>query len=146
MEEFPEEPFIGDDGEMTREEMIGMLGDFISQSRDAETVYRNHLCGILVGRIFDEFGADGLCELMVQIDNKAGWISDIIFDQADFNNAMFKRYGTFDDEVVNKARRSERLIEMNQKIWRLRRRYANLIADEIMKDSDSNESVSEDKK
>ena len=127
MDEFTDEP-----DDLTRAEMLSMISDFISQSRDAETVYRNHLCAILVNRIFDEFGADGLCELMVQIDNKAGWISDIIFDQADFNNAMFKRHGIFDNEVVEKARRSERLVEMNQKIWRLRRRYANLIADEIM--------------
>lgn len=127
MDELGEEP-----EDLSREEVIGMISDFISQSRDAETIYRNHLCSILVNRIFDEFGSDGLCELMVQIDNKAGWISDIIFDQADFNNAMFKRHGTFDNEIVEKARRSDRLIEMNQKIWRLRRRYANLIADEII--------------
>lgn len=134
MDDFTDEP-----EDLTRAEMLSMLSDFISQSRDAETIYRNHLCGILVNRIFDEFGPDGLCELMVQIDNKAGWISDIIFDQADFNNAMFKRHGTFDNEVVEKARRSERLVEMNQKIWRLRRRYANLIADEIMSDIDPGE-------
>lgn len=146
MDEFSEEAFSDESPDLTREELIGMLSEFIGQSRDAETVYRNNLCAILVNRIFDEFGADGLCELMVQIDNKAGWISDIIFDQADFNNAMFKRYGTFDDGVVEKARHSEKLIEMNQKIWRLRRRYANLIADEIISKANLNESAPPEQK
>jgi hypothetical protein len=73
----------------------------------------------------------------MQIDIKAGWISDIIFESSDFNNAMFKRHGIYDEKIVNKARSTDSLNELNQKIWRLRKKYANIIADEIaVKDSD----------
>lgn len=123
-----------DDNEFTRADLLNFLGEFISQSRDADNLYRSSLCGILVGRIYDEFGSEGLCELMMQIDLRGGWISDIIFESSDFNNALFKRHGIYDDEIVQKARNTRTMNEMNKKIWRLRRKYANIIADEIVSD------------
>jgi len=108
------------------------LGDFLSQHRDANTLYRDHLCAILIGRVHDEFGSEGLCNVMRQMDLKAKWVSDIIFEASDFDNSLFKRHGTYDDEIVEKARDTKAMIELNKKIWRLRRRYANIIVDEIM--------------
>ena len=104
-----------EDNEFSRADLLNFLGEFISQNRNAETLYRNHLCGVIVSRIFDEFGPEGLCELMMQIDIKAGWISDIIFESSDFNNAMFKRHGIYDEKIVNKARSTDSLNELNQK-------------------------------
>jgi hypothetical protein len=120
------------DEEMTRGELLDFLGDFLSQHRDANTLYRDHLCAVLIGRVHDEFGSEGLCNVMRQMDLKAKWVSDIIFEASDFDNALFKRHGTYDDEIVEKARDTKAMIELNKKIWRLRRRYANIIVDEIM--------------
>jgi hypothetical protein len=69
---------------------------------------------------------------MSQMDLKANWVSDIIFEASDFDNALFKRHGTYDDEIVEKARNTKAMIELNKKIWRLRRRYSNIIVDEVM--------------
>ena len=120
------------DEEMTQGEMLDFLGDFLSQHRDANTLYRDHLCAILVARVHDEFGSEGLCNVMSQMDLKANWVSDIIFEASDFDNSLFKRHGTYDDEIVEKARNTKAMIELNKKIWRLRRRYANIIVDEVM--------------
>ena len=113
-------------------ELLDFLGDFISQHRDANTLYRDHLCAILIARVHDEFGHAGLCNVMSQMDLKANWVSDIIFEASDFDNALFKRHGTYDDEIVEKARNTKAMIELNKKIWRLRRRYSNIIVDEVM--------------
>lgn len=126
-----------DDNEFTRADLLNFLGEFIGQNRDADLLYRSSLCAILVGRIYDEFGQEGLCELMMQIDMRGGWISDIIFESSDFNNALFKRHGIYDDGIVNKARNTNTMNEMNKKIWRLRKKYANIIADEIVSESNS---------
>jgi hypothetical protein len=120
------------DEEMTRGELLDFLGDFLSQHRDANTLYRDHLCAVLIGRVHDEFGSEGLCNVMRQMDLKAKWVSDIIFEASDFDNSLFKRHGTYDDEIVEKARDTKAMIELNKKIWRLRRRYANIVVDEIM--------------
>jgi len=47
---------------------------------------------------------------------------------------MFDAHGIYDSDVVGKARNSEAFIELNKKIWRLRRRYAKLIVEEIIND------------
>ena len=53
-------------------------------------------------------------------------------EASDFDNALFKRHGTYDDEIVEKARNTKAMVELNKKIWRLRRRYSNIIVDEVM--------------
>lgn len=126
------EPSDFEDEEFSRADLLNFLGEFLSDNRDADTLYRGHLCGIFVARVHEEFGAEGLCELMMQIDIRASWMSDILFEKSDFNNALFKKYGVYDDEIVEKARRTQSMIEMNKKIWRLRKKYANLIVDEVM--------------
>jgi hypothetical protein len=70
---------------------------------------------------------------MLAIDKRAGWISDIIIEDADIQDAMFNTHGVFDDKAIVKARVSEEMTELNKKIWRLRRKYAKLIAEEIIR-------------
>jgi hypothetical protein len=70
---------------------------------------------------------------MIAIDKKAGWISDIIIEDADIHDALFKTYGVYDNDAIIKARMSREMIELNKKIWRLRRKYSKLIAEEIFR-------------
>lgn len=121
-----------DDDVPTTEELAVWLSDFMSQSSKAEKMYRSHFCSIVVNRLWKEFGVEGMCELMLAIDKRAGWISDIILEDADLHDALFDNHGVFDDDAVIKARMSNRLMEMNKKIWRLRRKYSKLIAEEIV--------------
>lgn len=127
------------DAEMSRSELIEFLGDFMSQSANPDMLYRDHLCSLVVAKIFTDFGHEGLCALMMEIDRKANWISDIIFEQADFDNAMFSLHGTYDNRIVDKARNSESIIELNKKIWRLRKKYARSIVNEIMVEEEDDE-------
>jgi hypothetical protein len=69
---------------------------------------------------------------MMAMDKKADWISDILIEAPDLDNIAFKTYGTFDDKLAQKARQTEALREFNEKLWRLRRKYAKLIVAEIM--------------
>jgi len=124
------------DAEMSRSELIEFLGDFMSHNNSPDILYRDHLCSLLVARVFTEFGHEGLCALMMEIDRKANWISDIIFEQADFDNAMFSSHGTYDSDIVHKARNTESIIELNKKIWRLRRKYARAIVNEVIEDEE----------
>jgi hypothetical protein len=128
-----------DDDAPTTEELAVWLSDFMSQSSKAEKMYRSHFCSIVVNRLWKEFGVEGMCELMLAIDKRAGWISDIILEDADLHDALFDNHGVFDDDAVIKARMSNRLMEMNKKIWRLRRKYSKLIAAEIVNGVDTHE-------
>jgi hypothetical protein len=122
------------------EEMAVWLSDFMSQTQKAQRMYRANFCTIVVNRLYEEFGVEGMCELMMSIDKRAGWISDILIEDADIHDALFNTHGVFDDDAILKARSSTQLVEMNRKIWRLRRKYAKLIAQEIVDESEEEES------
>jgi hypothetical protein len=124
--------FDGDDAP-TKEELAVWLSEFMSQSHLAENMYRQHFCDLVANRVYQEFGDEGLCELMMSIDRRGNWISDIILEAHDIDDIMFNKYGIYDDEMIEKARQSVAFSEMNDKIWKLRRRYAKLIADEVVK-------------
>ena len=114
------------------EELAVWLSEFMDQTSDAEVMYRNHFCTMIANRVYDEFGHEGLCELMIAMDKKAGWISDIIIENNDLDEILFKKYGVYDHNIVSKARKTDAVAEMNTKIWKLRRKYAKAIVDELM--------------
>jgi hypothetical protein len=121
-----------DESFATPEELAVWLSEFMAQTSDAEVMYRNHFCAMIANRVYDEFGHEGLCELMIAMDKKAGWISDIIIENNDLDEILFKKYGVYDHNIVSKARKTEAVAEMNTKIWKLRRKYAKAIVDELM--------------
>lgn len=125
--------FVGDEGEEmpSKEELALFISEFMSNSQKARGMYRSHFCSLIVNRIHEEFGVEGLCELMMAIDKRAGWISDIIIEDADIHDALFNGHGVYDDQAIHKARMSQEMTEMNKKIWRLRKKYSKLIAEEI---------------
>ena len=119
------------DSDISRQELIEFLGDFMSGTMRIEQVYRSHLCDTLVRRVNSEFGPEGLAEMMLKIDECGGWISDILLEAPDLENAMYEKFGVYDPEITAKARDTRAMYEMNKKIWRLRKRYAKLIVDEV---------------
>lgn len=112
-----------------------LMAEFISSfmtAGSAEQIYRKHYCDIIAHKVYNEFGMDGMCELMMSMDRKADWISDIILEAPDLDNIAFKKYGVFDQDLAAKARSTKAFKELNEKLWRLRRKYARLIVTEIM--------------
>lgn len=129
--------------EPEEQEPSEIMAEFLSQfmsSGTADLLYRKNYCEYVAGKIYNEFGIDGLCELMVSMDKKGEWISDILLEAPDLDNLLFKNYGVFDSEVALKARHTKALAEMHEKIWKLRRKYSKMIVDEIMS-WDENEDI-----
>jgi len=122
---------LDDDSGPSREDLIEMLGEFMSGSAGIEDVYRSHLCDTLVHRVYAEFGTKGMAELVLKIDARADWITNMLFDSNELHNAMFKRHSTFDADISYKARSTMAMSEMEKKMWNLRRRYVGKIIDEI---------------
>ena len=127
---FDIDPEFGD--EPTREELALWLSDYMTNALSAETMYRSHFLDLIANRVFDEYGKEGLCGLMYAIDKRARWISDIMLEDNDFDDVMFKTYGVYDHDLIKKARQTDAIMEMNKKIWRLRRKYSKIIVDEVM--------------
>lgn len=130
MDEFFDE--TEDDGEVPQEILAEFVGAFMGAGMAAESLYRQHYCDMIAQKVYNEFGLDGMCELMMAMDKKADWISDIILEAPDLENIAFKKYGVYDPNISTKARQTKAIQELNTKLWRLRKKYAKLIVDEIM--------------
>lgn len=125
--------FDSEDGDIpSREELAVWLSEFMTHTAEAETMYRAHFCDLVTNRVYDEFGYEGLCEMLMSIDKRGHWISDILIENNDIDDILFKKYGVYDIESIKKARTTSAMAEMNQKIWKLRKKYAKHIADELM--------------
>jgi hypothetical protein len=125
--------FDGEDGDIpSREELAVWLSEFMTNTAEAEIMYRSHFCDLVTNRVYNEFGFEGLCEMLMSIDKRGHWISDIIIENNDLDDILFKKYGVFDTDAIKKARTTDAMAELNQKIWKLRRKYAKLIAEELM--------------
>lgn len=122
----PDEAFDGDP-----DMIYEFLGEFMANGA-SEQIYRRHYCDIVANKVYNEFGVDGMCELLLSMDRRAEWISDIIIESSDLDDIAFKKFGTFDPDIAVKARSTNALKEMNEKLWRLRKKYAKLIVEEII--------------
>lgn len=123
---------MGDNELPPREELAVWLSEFMAASSDAENRYRSHYCTMIAETLYREFGVEGFCEMMMVMDKRAGWVSDIILESSDIDDILFKKHGIYDKHALAKARDSSAMQELNTKIWRLRRRYAKTIAEELM--------------
>ncbi|MEY3099145.1 MAG: hypothetical protein RIS63_33 [Bacteroidota bacterium] len=123
--------FMSEESPEERQDLMGFLSEFLISAKDTEMRYRDNYCDIVVNKVFNDFGYEGLCHLMMSIDKKANWISDIIIENSDLDDVMFKKYGFYDAGICDKARQTKAMLELNTKIWRLRRKYAKIIVDEI---------------
>jgi len=125
--------------EISNEAMAEFVGTFISAAASAEGMYRRHFCEVVANRVYDEFGAEGMCEMLIALDRRSSWISDIIFEGTDLDDIAFRKHGIYDPDLVKKARQTQAIQEMNTKLWRLRRKYARLIVEEIVADEANKE-------
>lgn len=109
--------------------------DHLAAAMDGESAeafnYRKDLCVILANKIKDEFGLEGLCEMLSAIDGTAGWISDILIESSDVDDVLFQEYGIYVDNSLDLARKTKAMEQFSKSLWRSRRRYAKLMATEI---------------
>ena len=135
-EEFPNE-----ESSPGREDFMAFMSEFLTSAKNSEKKYCDNYCDIVVNKVFNDFGYEGLCNLMMAIDKRANWISDILIENSDLDDILFKKYGLYDDEICLKARKTQAMIEMNGKIWSLRRKYARAIVAELHSDIENDGAV-----
>ena len=119
----------------SRDEFLAFLSDFIASARKSDEMFRSNYCGMVVNKVYNDFGYEGLCNLMMAIDDRAHWISDILIENSDLDEIMFAKYGFYGSKITETARNTQAMLELNGKIWKLRRRYAKLIVEELINGS-----------
>lgn len=131
------------DGEQN--EYPDSIFDHLAAAMDGVSIeafdYRKDLCLILAGKLKDEFGLEGLCQMLAGIDVTAGWISDILLESSDIDDVLFKEYGIYVKDSLDFARKTEAMQKFQKSLWNMRIRYAKLMAAEIYALSDGQKSL-----
>jgi hypothetical protein len=78
------------------------------------------------------FGDEALLELLVAIDRKGRWETEIIAEQADVDNILMSKYGAFDDEMWEKIQDTKAWAEMHREVFTVSKKWIETAIDEVM--------------
>lgn len=65
--------------------------------------YRRQICHRLVKQSYNQFGIDGLLDLLGGIDMVGRFSSVVIIDRDEIDNYLFNTYGSFDPDMFEKV-------------------------------------------
>lgn len=116
-------------------EPLDSVFDHLANAMDGQSPeafdYRKDLCLILASKLKDEFGVEGLCQMLSAIDATAGWASDILLESSDIDDVLFREYGIFVENSIGVAQKTTAMKRFHKSLWSSRRRYAKLMAAEL---------------
>ncbi len=65
--------------------------------------YRRQICRRLAKQIYNQFGVDGLLDLLTGIDEAGRFASVVVIDRDEIDNFLFDTYGVFDPDMFDKV-------------------------------------------
>lgn len=102
------------------------------EGRVPELLFRGTFARHVVDGIYEMFGDDALLELLVAIDRKGRWETEIIAEQADVDNILMAKYGAFDDEMWEKIQDTNAWKELHREVFDVSKKWIETAIDEVM--------------
>lgn len=91
------------DGDLTPER----IHKLIQSATNPVAHYRRQVCKRLANQIYNQFGIDGLLDLLSGIDDAGRFASVVVIDRDEIDNFLFETYGIFDPDMFEKVQLSE---------------------------------------
>lgn len=91
------------DEDMTPERLHRLVASAVNP----EAAYRKQICKRLASQIYNQFGVDGLLDLLSGIDDAGRFASIVIADRDEIDNYLYTEFGTFDKDIFDKVQMSE---------------------------------------
>lgn len=91
------------DGDLTPER----IQKLIESATNPVAHYRRQICARLASQIYNQFGIDGLLDLLTGIDNAGRFSSIVVIDRDEIDNFLFDTYGVFDPDMFEKVQLTE---------------------------------------
>lgn len=83
------------------------LHKLVSSAVDPSGAYRKQICKRLAHQIYNQFGVDGLLDLLGGIDDAGRFASVVVADRDEIDNYLYCEYGTFDKDIFDKVQMTE---------------------------------------
>lgn len=88
------------------------LEKLVQSAVNPTVAYRKELCKRLARQIHNQFGADGLFDLLTGIDEIGNLASLVILERTEIENYVFQRHGIFDPDMFEKIQLSDEWDEL----------------------------------
>lgn len=69
--------------------------------------YRRQICRRLARQTYNQFGLEGLFDLLGGIDDAGSFCSVVVAEKSEIENYVFNKYGVFDNDIYEKIILSE---------------------------------------
>jgi hypothetical protein len=83
------------------------LHKLVESAVNPKAHYRRSICRRLAFQTLNQFGTEGLFDLMSGIDDAGQFQTLIIADRDEIDNYLFQKYGIFDNDMFEKVQLSE---------------------------------------
>lgn len=80
----------------------------IESATNPAAYFRRGLCRRLVQQVHNQFGVEGLYDLLTGIDDTGKFVSVVIADRDEIDNYLFETHGTFDPDMFEKVQLSDK--------------------------------------
>lgn len=91
------------DGDLTPDR----LKHLVDSATNPSAHYRRQICRRLSKQIYNQFGIDGLLDLLTGIDEAGRFSSVVVIDRDEIDNFLFEQYGIFDPDMFEKVQLSD---------------------------------------
>lgn len=97
--------------------------------------YRRQICTRLARQTYNQFGIDGLLDLLSGIDEAGRFSSIVVIDRDEIDNYLFDNYGIFDPDMFEKIQMTEEWDEFVAKVLDFSGRAMGSIIESIVQES-----------
>jgi hypothetical protein len=83
------------------------LERLINSVTNPVVAYRREICFRLVRQTYNQFGMEGLYDILTGVDNIGSMTSVVVSDRNEIENYVFEHYGIFDPDIFEKMQLSQ---------------------------------------
>jgi hypothetical protein len=91
------------DGDLTPEKIQRL----VESATNPVAHYRRQICRRLARQTYNQFGIDGLMDLLTGIDDAGRFSSVVVIDRDEIDNFLFETYGIFDPDMFEKVQMTD---------------------------------------
>jgi len=116
---------------MSEEDMTPeRLHKLVESAVNPKAHYRRNICRRLAAQTYNQFGIEGLFDLLTGIDDAGKFQSVIVADRDEIDNYLFSEFGIFDQDMFEKIQMTD---EWDDFLASVLEQSSNVLADIIKK-------------
>lgn len=108
------------------------LERLINSATNPTVAYRREICRRLARQIYNQFGPEGLFDLLTSIDDIGNMSSVVVSERTEVENYLFKEHGIFDPDIFEKVQLSDEWDEFVDAVFESAGETVARIVDDIV--------------